>query len=334
MPDFTYPKVAAVALRTIGENVPDDELRSLLEEVLLGYSNFRMSGKSAGPPAAIRIPLLVHSAVTGDPAPAEPLAAALLLLYLGIDILDDLMDGTATPYWQPGSRADTLLVTSGLTGTLPYLAIANLEAAPAVIVELQKILGRSLVRMAAGQLADVKQTSSADVTPEDVERSVILKSGDMVALLAELGACLGGADPQQREAWASWGRALGTADQLRTDCAEIMVDPPGPDVRNGTRTLPIANLLALAEPAERRSILDLLDAARSSPEALEQLRSLLRSGGALYATGAAIEWHCNLARDALERAGPREPAAARLREAIANVSLALPKAREPARTGV
>ncbi|MEO6623427.1 MAG: hypothetical protein ABIN37_01140 [Burkholderiaceae bacterium] len=55
---------------------------------------------------------------------------------------------------------------------------------------------------------------------------------------------------------------------------------------------------------------------------LAELRRRLRESGALIATAGAIEWHCQLARDALTRAGPREPAATLLRTMIDNVSVA------------
>jgi hypothetical protein len=50
-----------------------------------------------------RVPLLVYAGCGGEAMTAVPLAAATTLLFLGIDILDDLADGDLPEHWQISS---------------------------------------------------------------------------------------------------------------------------------------------------------------------------------------------------------------------------------------
>ena len=70
----------------------------------------------------IHLPLLVHAGLRGDDRPARLLALATCLLFLGIDLLDDLADRDLTAHWEGMSEAEVQLVATGLLSTLPQLA--------------------------------------------------------------------------------------------------------------------------------------------------------------------------------------------------------------------
>ena len=318
----------------IERNVIDEPLRATILDILRGFAR-ESPGAEPYVPGIARIPALVHAAATGDAAPATPLCGIAFLLYLGIDILDDIMDGDTTPYWQGRSPAETLLLGATLTSAVPQLAISRLAAPPDVRAAMQETLAAGLLEMAAGQRADILANRCATIDPRAVEASVLAKSGGMTAMLAALGATLAGATPESCRDYAAWGRAFGAADQLRADCAVLFRDVPCPDLLHGAMTYPVACLLEATEPACRPALFDLLRAAAADREARLAVRRLLQERGALAMSAATIEWHTARAKSALARASPRPGAAAPLHALVdqARFESSFPRSHQPCSTG-
>ena len=260
-----------------------------------------------------RVPLLVHAAITGTAAPAVPLAIATSLLFLGIDILDDLADGDRPAHWENFSAAEIQLAAATLTSALPQLLIAELSAPPATICRMQQTLARGLLRMSAGQQADLAHTGGNDVSAAAVENSVAAKSGEELAMFAALAAQLAGAEPDTVTAYADFARALGTAAQLSNDCHDLFADPRCRDLAHGARTLPVVLRLEKLTGADRAEFLDRLEAARTQETARESVRRNLRLGGELRHCAVLVEVCLQRARRRLAQAQPTEPAAAQLR---------------------
>ncbi len=265
---------------------------------------------------AIHLPLLVYSAICGTEAPALLLAAATTLLYVGIDLCDDLADGDLPPYWAGYRPAEVQLASATLLAALPQRVLAALAAPAATGAALQATLAQGLLRMSAGQQQDLRLADSPRPDPRAVEASVAAKSGAELALFAALAAQLAEAPPALVEQYVAFGEALGTAGQLGSDCADLFSAPHGKDLANGTRTLPIALYLERLDEAARADALDLLDRARHDDAARTAVRERLTRAGVLRRVALVIEVHCQRARRALAAAAPREPAASRLRTMI------------------
>src|SRR3712207_2841648 len=77
--------------------------------------------------SAIQLPLLVHAAAAGDERLALPGAAACTLLYLGIDLLDSMLDHELPPSWHTHDSAEVNLAATTLLAALPQLSIARLR---------------------------------------------------------------------------------------------------------------------------------------------------------------------------------------------------------------
>ena len=229
--DYARPEIVIAAARQVVENeLGDAPLATTLQAVISAFERAAMAYDPPRVPALTRLPLLVHGAVLGDQQGALPLAGIALLLFIGIDLLDDIMDSDITPYWRGANAAETLLVATTLTCALPQAAITSLQAPAGVRASMQGTLARGLLWMARGQLTDIRSTGTTSLAPDDVLSSVSDKSGAFTAMLAELGAILAGASEGTIGAYRDWGQAYGTADQLRSDCADLFRDPIGSDL--------------------------------------------------------------------------------------------------------
>jgi geranylgeranyl pyrophosphate synthase len=295
---------------------PTPELRALLDTALVGL---RDQARRYPRAVFVHLPLLVYGGLRGDDAPAVPLAAATSLLFLGLDICDDLADGDLPAHWT-GHRASAIhLVSLSLLATLPQLAIAAVDAPAATRDAMQATLAGGLLEMIGGQLRDVSAAGTAEVRAADVEESVVAKSGEELAIFATLAAQLAGAATAQTEQYAALGRALGTAGQLASDWLDVFHAPHSKDLAAGTRTLPIVLGLNRLEGSARRDLLALLDRARRDESVHETIRQRLHDARVLWQCALTIEVYRQRALRLLDAVAAREPARDRLRALIYRV---------------
>jgi geranylgeranyl pyrophosphate synthase len=279
--------------------------RHLLETALAG---FRARAAERDLMLCIHLPLLVYGGIRGDDEPAIPLAVATGLQYLGVDIIDDLTDGDRPAHWQ-GFRASEITVTGAtLLCALPQLVLADLPAAPARLLMLQRTMARGLRTMAAGQQADLAMVGSDEVTAAEVEASVVAKSGGELAMWAALAAQLAEAPEETLDAYAQMGQAIGTAGEIGSSCYDLFQQAHSRDLSGGIRTLPIAYHLERLVGQERAAFLEVLDQARGDAQAQDAVRTRLRAAGVVRRCAVAAEIYRQKALRALARADPAEPA--------------------------
>jgi hypothetical protein len=253
----------------------------------------------------VHVPLLVYAGIGGDDERALPLAVVTSLLYLGFDTLDDLADGDLPNHWSGLRVSEIHLVAAGLLGALPILALVELDASPETIVELQRTVACGLMLMGQGQQRDLRLANSSGLSSGDVENTIEAKSGEEFAMFAALAARLAGGSATTVVHYADFARALGAGLQLASDCQDLFFEETSRDLRNGTRTLPIALFLESTSGAGRIDFLRLLDQCRCDDAAQRTLRQRLRAAGTLWQARLFVEAYRQRALAALEQAAPR-----------------------------
>jgi geranylgeranyl pyrophosphate synthase len=309
--------VFAAAEAVVRGRCEDEAQRALVQAALAKVGGHLQ--RPEPPPfylSCVHVPLLVYAALRGDQEPALPLAVASLFVHAGLDLLDDVMDGDLPDAWR-SRPAQAVLAGATLTGALAPLALLGLPAPPRTVLALQRLLARAGLQLSAGQQADVASARTARIPPgADVARLAERKTGAEVALYAALAARLGGASRRAVGRWAAFGRALGAARQLRTDCLDLFAAAQSRDLAAGTRTLPIALYHDDLPEEERPAFLDLLRRAERDAAARRAIREKLVATGILQSCAVVVESYCQRARDALAATGAREPAASELQAMI------------------
>lgn|GEM_PF-1048204 len=262
----------------------------------------------------------VHAAISREHAAAVPLAAACAFVFLGLDLFDDLADGDRQRQWEGHSAAEMNLAAATVLTCLPTLIIAGLDVSAARRARMAERLACGLLRMSAGQQADLALTGAREVRPSDVEAAVVGKSGEQFATYCALAAEMAGASEDVVGLYADFGRELGTAGQFASDCHELLVDPECRDLAHGSRTLPLATHMERLPPDERSVFLDLLDSARSDAAARDMVRRRLRETAEVRRIMFGVHIRLQRARRLLDRAGAGEPGRSRLLAAIAAFS--------------
>ena len=256
---------------------------------------------------AIHLPLLVYAGVHGSDKPAVPLAAVCVLLWLGAELYDNLTDGDLQEEWSGHEDFEIIFTATALGCVLPAAIVAGLDTTPERIQGMQDLLSKTLLRMFAGQTADLFQRDAVQVTAEQVELSVIAKNGEAKALFCGISAYFAGASLGQARAYVQYGRSLGAVYQLQSDSFEMFGDADCRDLVQGVRTLQVVMCLEQLSPDERVDFVELLDQAKESEAAREQVRQQLRLVRFLRPWAQVVLRHVNAGQEALSAAAPLEP---------------------------
>lgn len=251
----------------------------------------------------VHIPLAVSAAVCGDAARARPITVALALLHTGLDTLDDLMDGDPRPWWGDYRPAEVLLAGATLVSALPQLLLAELDAPPATIARMLRTLAEAGMVISAGQQQDIASTGRDDLTADAVEALVSAKSGEVHGLAAALAAQLAGADTASVRCYQQYGRAVGTAAQILSDCYDIFVAPESRDLRRGIRTLPIVLGIRAMSGERQDAFLSLLHQAQTGADMRSAIQQELSAANVVQLCAEAIDIYCRRAYAALAKSG-------------------------------
>ncbi|MGW1256677.1 polyprenyl synthetase family protein [Streptomyces sp. NPDC002513] len=219
------------------------------------------------------LPLLVHGAETGSPAPALPLSAVHILWWTSACYLDDLADGqgTAPP---AGLGPHEALLAAIVTGQLLPLRVLESPGVPAAVrPALTAELLAGGMTAAEGQMDDMRKSTGA------ASRSTVLaayrgKSGAPFAMITAMAATLSGAREERTARWREFGDVFGILWQIFNDY-EDLASGRHEDLLNGTLTYTLACALEEETPEARQRILDLRAGARTSAEARSDLAALL-----------------------------------------------------------
>ncbi|HMS40830.1 MAG TPA: polyprenyl synthetase family protein [Pyrinomonadaceae bacterium] len=278
--------------------------------------------------AFVHLPLLIYEGVKGEFQNAIPLSAACSLIFLGLDIFDDVADGDFREHWRGHKPSEMNLIAATLLCSVPKMIIAELDAPPATIAAMQKTLAAGLLEMSAGQQADLTGANRENISVEAVEKSVAGKGGAEVEMFARMAAQFAGASREQTDAYGKFAKNLGIAGQLASDCFEMFCDSDARDLKNGTRTLPLALHLERLTDEPRGEFLSLLNAARNEETARQAVRELLQKAGVLRRAAFIIEIYCQKARNSLDAAKPTDFARENLRTIIDSNSFFTNKKQE------
>ena len=234
---------------------PDDAFLSETASYLL-----RAGGKRFRPLLALL------GAEFGDPAtPGVVVAGAVVeLAHVASLYHDDVMDEAPLRHGVQSAGARWSNTVAILTGD--YLLARAAEIGVSLGADVIRLQTHAVDRLVRGQIRETVGPGPGEDPAAHVLAVIADKSAALIALSAQLGATVAGADEPVVAALTRGAEALGTAFQLSDDVLDIMSDAtvsgktPGTDLREGVLTMP------------------LLYAQRSPHRQDARLRALLRSG--------------------------------------------------------
>jgi geranylgeranyl diphosphate synthase type I len=178
---------------------------------------------------------------------------------------------------------------------------------------------RMRTELMAGQYLDMLEQVVTDPLPEaavDRARRVIRYKSAKYTVVEplQIGGTLAGAEAGLLATYNAYGLTLGEAFQLRDDVLGVFGDPwetgkpAGDDLREGKRTVLVAETLRAADPAQRAEVQRLLGHPDLDPAGVGTLREIIRETGALAAVEGLIGDLVEQARATLRSGDVAEPA--------------------------
>jgi geranylgeranyl diphosphate synthase type I len=281
----------------------------------------RPAGGNSGKRIRPLLCLLTCGAAGGDWRMALPAAAAVEILHNFSLVHDDIQDNSPsrrgratlwTLYGQPQA-----INTGDAMFALAHLALGRLAergALPAVVVQALRRFDETCIDLTRGQYRDMGFETREAVSVEEYLAMIGGKTAALVALCAELGALVAGADEATVGHYAAFGQALGLAFQIQDDILGIWGDEAvtgksaATDIITRKKSLPV--LYALARDGELRALYQNGTASDFVPRAVALVEG---TGAREYAVEQAAR-HTERAAAELAAAQPQEPAAAALRQ--------------------
>lgn len=275
------------------------------------------TGEGAGPAAGGKrvrpLMLMLSCASCSDKwLRAAPAAAAVELIHNFSLVHDDIQDrserrrGRLT-VWAKWGEAMAINVGDALFA-LANRSMLDLQRShpAAVVVQSSEILANSCDDLTRGQYLDMAYEGRADLSLDDYWTMIRGKTASLLAASCQLGALLGEADDNRREAFRAFGEHLGLAFQVQDDVLGIWGDEivTGKSVSNdltgGKNSLPVVWGLAKSADFAR-----LWKKGPLQPDDAPGAKRLLEEAGALEFAREQARRLTGLAMGHLEAAGPQ-----------------------------
>jgi geranylgeranyl diphosphate synthase type I len=246
--------------------------------------------------------------------PIARAAAAMEMLHTSALIHDDVLDrshlrrgipssfrrlGTLAPRHAERFGAAAALLAGDLGQALADDLLATSPFPPERIAAAFGHFDQARADAATGEFLDllaVARGSAADGDEPRIRGIATRKSGSYSVVGPLLvGATLAGADRGVAAMLAAYGEPLGEAFQLRDDILGTYGDPavtgkdPDDDLREGKRTLLVARAVAMATPADRRLLGELIGRPDLVPAQAEAARAAIERSGAVASVTGLID---------------------------------------------
>ncbi len=238
-----------------------------------------------------------------------PLASVVEFIHTATLLHDDVVDNanlrrglaSANTLW--GNEA-SVLVGDFLFSKSFSLMVADGD------LRILKVLADATTIIAEGEVLQLVCTSDLDITIERYIEVVRSKTAILLSAACEVGAILGEADPEHRQALADYGMDLGIAFQLMDDTLDYTASEEqfgksiGHDLEEGKITLPLIHTLKKCTEQERDLIASVVEKELLSDEDFAQVLELVQRYGGIEHTVASAGKYVLLCKQHLEKFPP------------------------------
>ncbi|MEM9493974.1 MAG: polyprenyl synthetase family protein, partial [Myxococcota bacterium] len=238
---------------------------------------------------AIDFPAAVAACAGEDMNAANPVSVASLLYYLGISLIDDVIDDEVDRSW--GARRTEELILAGMCSYagLPMEALQSLyghhgndhDYRDDRIDACYSLFERARYYMAVGQYLDIGSELTVHTTFDDCKSIIELKTGSTGELAAVLMATIMDLPGTRIDHLARACKYLNMSMQLAGDIHDVYGRPVSADLANGTVTLLTLYTFHAADEVMRRSFAAVLRSADWTESGQIAVRAHLDASGAL-----------------------------------------------------
>ena len=236
--------------------------------------------------------LAAHGGASFSLARTLPLATALELIHTASLVHDDVIDKADTRRGAPTANAKWDNKIAILAGDYSFARAFRLVAENSYGDHVANRLAQLVGNLSVGEIIQDKQMYKAERDEKDYYDRIQKKTADFLEICCELGALVGGMEPQEAKCLAEYGHCIGMAFQITDDLLDILETseqigkPAGNDIRQGIVTLPVLRALSVS-PAHDELLAIVTDPGMTDEMAARALAIVRATDGADFAKAKA-----------------------------------------------
>ncbi|MBK9530007.1 MAG: polyprenyl synthetase family protein [Acidobacteria bacterium] len=238
------------------------------------------------------------------------MATVMEMLHTATLVHDDIIDNADIRRNRPSVNARFGNQTAVLMGDWLYMSAfetTTLERS----LDIIDILTRLTRKMTEGELIQLTRIGRLDISESEYFDILKRKTAYLFSSCCEVGAILGGANEDERDALRAYGMDLGIAFQLSDDILDLTADSKdlgkaaGSDLLEGKLTLPLIYLLE-KRPELKPKLEEIMFDGEYRTISREELKSELVSLGLIDSIKQRATSHAEAARKSLAVLGESE----------------------------
>jgi geranylgeranyl diphosphate synthase type I len=247
--------------------------------------------------------LVACEAVGGKSSKAISFAIAIELLHNFTLVHDDIVDrasqrrGVQTVHLRYGESTAIFAGDALLAKAIEVTTQA--QSSPKIIVQLTYKLAEVTSILCEGQEIDIEFGIKTEASLEQYLELIRRKTAVLFQLACEGGALIGNASQKALQSLSNYGLNLGMAFQIVDDCLDLIGvktgKPPGADIREGKKTLPIIHALQNASAQDKAELLKILEKRNARQKEINHAIDILKHTN-------SIDWAFKLAQEKIEKA--------------------------------
>ena len=281
-----YQQWIETALKNCAKPVKTRDLRDPIQYVLGGQ------GKRIRP----LFTLLACELAGGDPKSAISAATGIELLHNFTLVHDDIMDrdenrrGRPTVHtkWDEGTA---ILTGDGILG-LAYKIL--IQSPPPAIAKIASIFSQTIVELCEGQALDKEFERRTEVSLNEYQKMISLKTARLFQSSAEIGAIIGGGTGKQIKNISNFAWNIGMAFQIQDDLLDVVGEETvlgkdvGSDIVSGKKTFLIIECLNRCPDPDREFLIHFRPEHPLRSDSLNKIREIFKQTGTIEFTQKAI----------------------------------------------
>jgi octaprenyl-diphosphate synthase len=270
------------------------------EPEIAGYAEYALTaqGKQLRP-----VLVALSAGATGESNDDHVLAAVIIeMVHLATLVHDDVMDEARIRRGRPTLATNWGNEISVLLGDCLFAHALKL-AASFPTTEICRAVSSATNTVCSGEILQTQRRKNFELTRKEYFKVLTMKTGELFALSCDLGACLSGANNEQRSALREFGLAIGTAYQVYDDCLDLFGSEAkagkslGTDLAKGKLTLPMIIAMERGTDAEREQFQ--ASVQNWKPGNLPRVVQWLQKHDALNASREAVHVYLGQARETI-----------------------------------
>lgn len=242
--------------------------------------------------------LLICEALGQDPENMKDFAIIPEVIHNGTIMIDDIEDSSELRRGRPCTyRIYGLDIAINVGNAMYYLPLLPLveskeKFSPEKLCRIYEVYVKEMINLSLGQGMDIAWhrglVHAGEITEKDYVQMCAYKTGTLARMAAKMAAILSDANDKLAEKLGCFAESVGIAFQMQDDILDLTGQEfaekkggIGQDITEGKRSLMVIHTLSVADSADKKRLIEILDMHTSNQRLKEEAILIMKKYGSL-----------------------------------------------------